>query len=105
MLLPQGILDQRLNERDENWRLCYKALLLLEYLCKQGPYVSLINGHGNTMHASHELCLTPHRQDVAGNLHDQKVPRPVQGMHSSKSQSLLTVSSSQNITQHIFLDL
>lgn len=25
--------------RDENWRLCYKALLLLEFLVKQGPLV------------------------------------------------------------------
>mmetsp|Transcript_31014 Transcript_31014/g.68811 ORF Transcript_31014/g.68811 Transcript_31014/m.68811 type:complete len:633 (+) Transcript_31014:139-2037(+) len=32
-----GILHQRLQERDENWRLCYKALLVLEFLCKQGP--------------------------------------------------------------------
>lgn len=24
-------------ESPENWRLVYKALLLLEYLCKQGP--------------------------------------------------------------------
>ncbi|MEW5300146.1 MAG: hypothetical protein WDW36_003098 [Sanguina aurantia] len=36
--LIMGILDQRLSEREENWRLCYKALLLLEFLCKQGPY-------------------------------------------------------------------
>ncbi|GAX79430.1 hypothetical protein CEUSTIGMA_g6871.t1 [Chlamydomonas eustigma] len=32
-----GILHQRLQERGENWRLCYKALLVLDYLCKQGP--------------------------------------------------------------------
>lgn len=25
----------------DNWRLCYKALLVLEYLVKQGPIVSV----------------------------------------------------------------
>ncbi|GFH27351.1 ENTH domain-containing protein, partial [Haematococcus lacustris] len=28
---------QRLQEQDENWRLCYKALLLCDYLIRQGP--------------------------------------------------------------------
>lgn len=28
---------KKLNEKDENWRMCYKALLLLEYLVKSGP--------------------------------------------------------------------
>lgn len=37
----QGIIHQRLQERGENWRLCYKALLLLDFLCKQGPRVSV----------------------------------------------------------------
>eukprot|EP00877_Chromochloris_zofingiensis_P013831 jgi/Chrzof1/8701/Cz03g21060.t1 len=32
-----AIVDQRLMETEDNWRLVYKALLLLEYLCKQGP--------------------------------------------------------------------
>ena len=34
-----GILHQRLQEKGENWRLCYKALLVIEYLCKHGPLV------------------------------------------------------------------
>jgi hypothetical protein len=37
----QGIVDQRLQETPENWRLVYKALLLLEYMVKHGPMVSL----------------------------------------------------------------
>ncbi|PRW45169.1 ENTH domain-containing [Chlorella sorokiniana] len=32
-----GVLARRLQERDENWRMCYKALLLLEHLIKHGP--------------------------------------------------------------------
>lgn len=36
-----GILYQRLQERGDNWRLCYKALLVIEFLCKQGPLVSI----------------------------------------------------------------
>ncbi|PSC70401.1 Clathrin interactor EPSIN 3 isoform A [Micractinium conductrix] len=32
-----GVLARRLQERDENWRMCYKALLLLEHLLKHGP--------------------------------------------------------------------
>lgn len=35
--LPQQVIEQRLLESRENWRLVYKALLLLEYLCKHGP--------------------------------------------------------------------
>lgn len=35
----QGITDQRLQETPENWRLVYKALLLLEYMVKHGPMV------------------------------------------------------------------
>ena len=38
----QGIIDQRLQETPENWRLVYKALLLLEYMVKHGPMVSLL---------------------------------------------------------------
>ena len=34
-----GVVDQRLSEGPENWRLVYKALLLLEYMCKHGPMV------------------------------------------------------------------
>jgi hypothetical protein len=37
----QGIVDQRMQETPENWRLVYKALLLLEYMVKHGPMVSL----------------------------------------------------------------
>ncbi len=36
----QGIVDQRLSESPENWRLVYKTLLLLEFMCKRGPTVS-----------------------------------------------------------------
>lgn len=32
-----GVLARRLQEKDENWRMCYKALLLLEHLIKHGP--------------------------------------------------------------------
>lgn len=32
-----GVLARRLQEKDENWRMCYKALLLLEHLLKHGP--------------------------------------------------------------------
>lgn len=32
-----GILARRLQERDDHWRMCYKALLLLEHLLKHGP--------------------------------------------------------------------
>mmetsp|Transcript_8424 Transcript_8424/g.21033 ORF Transcript_8424/g.21033 Transcript_8424/m.21033 type:complete len:569 (-) Transcript_8424:387-2093(-) len=35
--LIMGVIWQRLAERDEGWRLCYKALLLCEFLIKQGP--------------------------------------------------------------------
>lgn len=38
-LPPQAAIWNRLSERDENWRLCYKALLLCEFLIKQGPMV------------------------------------------------------------------
>ena len=34
-----GILAKRFQEKDERWRMCYKALLLLEYLVKHGPLV------------------------------------------------------------------
>lgn len=47
-LLPQGIIDQRLMERNENWRLCYKALLLLEFMIKHGPMVRRTAGQGVT---------------------------------------------------------
>lgn len=40
-LCCQAIVDQRLMETEDNWRLVYKALLLLEYLCKQGPMVGV----------------------------------------------------------------
>lgn len=40
----QGIVDQRLQESPENWRLVYKALLLLEYMVKHGPMVSFFGG-------------------------------------------------------------
>lgn len=40
----QGIVDQRLQESPENWRLVYKALLLLEYMVKHGPMVSFLGG-------------------------------------------------------------
>ena len=32
-----GVIARRLQEKDERWRMCYKALLLLEYLIKHGP--------------------------------------------------------------------
>jgi epsin len=32
-----GVLARRLQEREERWRCCYKALLLLEHLIKHGP--------------------------------------------------------------------
>ncbi|KAL4518154.1 hypothetical protein Ndes2526A_g01396 [Nannochloris sp. 'desiccata'] len=32
-----GVLARRLQENGENWRMCYKALLLLEFLVKNGP--------------------------------------------------------------------
>lgn len=32
-----GVLARRLQEKEENWRMCYKALLLLEHLIKHGP--------------------------------------------------------------------
>lgn len=38
-VLLQNTIWLRLRERDENWRLCYKAMLLCEYLIKQGPMV------------------------------------------------------------------
>jgi hypothetical protein len=34
------VIDQRLSESPESWRLVYKALLLLEYMLKHGPMVS-----------------------------------------------------------------
>jgi hypothetical protein len=37
--ISQGVLDERLKETGENWRLVYKSLLLLEYMCKHGPLV------------------------------------------------------------------
>ncbi|KXZ52415.1 hypothetical protein GPECTOR_9g459 [Gonium pectorale] len=36
--LIMNVISERLQMRDENWRLCYKALLLLEYLVKHGPW-------------------------------------------------------------------
>ena len=44
--LIMGVLHGRLQERGENWRMCYKALLVLEYLCKQGPLVRMSGGLG-----------------------------------------------------------
>lgn len=35
--LIMNVISERLQMRDENWRLCYKALLLLEFLVKHGP--------------------------------------------------------------------
>lgn len=32
-----GVIARRLQEKDERWRCCYKALLLLEHLLKHGP--------------------------------------------------------------------
>jgi len=32
-----GVIARRLQEKDERWRMAYKALLLLEYLIKHGP--------------------------------------------------------------------
>mmetsp|Transcript_6694 Transcript_6694/g.13298 ORF Transcript_6694/g.13298 Transcript_6694/m.13298 type:complete len:445 (-) Transcript_6694:87-1421(-) len=32
-----GVIARRLQEKEERWRMCYKALLLLEYLIKHGP--------------------------------------------------------------------
>ncbi|KAL6777592.1 hypothetical protein ACKKBG_A14885 [Auxenochlorella protothecoides x Auxenochlorella symbiontica] len=32
-----GVIARRLKEEGENWRMCYKALLLLEFLIKHGP--------------------------------------------------------------------
>lgn len=37
--LIMNVVSERLQMRDENWRLCYKALLLLEFLVKHGPWV------------------------------------------------------------------
>ena len=48
-----GVLHGRLQERGENWRMCYKALLVLEYLCKQGPLV----GHTRKRAARYDLFL------------------------------------------------
>jgi hypothetical protein len=39
LVCPQNVLSERLSMAGENWRLCYKALLLLEFLVKQGPLV------------------------------------------------------------------
>ncbi|GIL55347.1 hypothetical protein Vafri_10899 [Volvox africanus] len=36
--LIMNVISERLQMRDENWRLCYKALLLMEYLVKHGPW-------------------------------------------------------------------
>lgn len=36
---PQGVLDERMAETGDNWRLVYKSLLLLEYMVKHGPVV------------------------------------------------------------------
>jgi hypothetical protein len=35
----QGVVDQRMSEGPDNWRLVYKTLLLLEYMLKHGPLV------------------------------------------------------------------
>lgn len=35
----QGVVDQRLAEGPDNWRLVYKTLLLMEYMLKHGPLV------------------------------------------------------------------
>ena len=37
-----GVLDTRLQARGENWRLAYKSLLLMEYMAKHGPLVSVV---------------------------------------------------------------
>ncbi|GIL88365.1 hypothetical protein Vretimale_15048 [Volvox reticuliferus] len=36
--LIMNVISERLQMRDENWRLCYKGLLLLEYMVKHGPW-------------------------------------------------------------------
>ena len=41
-----GVIARRLQEKEERWRMCYKALLLLEYLIKHGPKVCI---HVNTV--------------------------------------------------------
>lgn len=40
----QSVCDQRLSEGPDNWRLVYKTLLLLEYMCKHGPLVRSVKG-------------------------------------------------------------
>ncbi|GLI71657.1 hypothetical protein VaNZ11_016938 [Volvox africanus] len=36
--LIMNVISERLQMRDENWRLCYKGLLLMEYMVKHGPW-------------------------------------------------------------------
>lgn len=43
-----GVLARRLQEKDENWRMCYKALLLLEFLIKHGPMKLVHDVAGST---------------------------------------------------------
>jgi len=38
----QGVIYDRFRNRDLEWRLCYKALLLSEFLIKKGPMVSFV---------------------------------------------------------------
>lgn len=44
--LIMNAISERLQMRDENWRLCYKALLLVEYMVKHGPWVRVFDREG-----------------------------------------------------------
>jgi hypothetical protein len=67
---PQGVIDERMKETGENWRLVYKSLLLLEYMVKHGPLVrgGLAGGQGGAMRWA--------RRRGARQLLRARLPRP-----------------------------
>lgn len=52
----QGVIRARFDERYDNWRVCYKALLLAEYLIRRGPMVSASSHRQLHDEAQHDGC-------------------------------------------------
>lgn len=58
MSLPlQGVIYARFKDRFLEWRFCYKALLLSEFLIKKGPMVSTGLGAPKATTALKQVCV------------------------------------------------
>lgn len=71
--LAQGVVDQRLSEGPDNWRLVYKTLLLLEYMLKHGPMVGALEAAAAAerawLLANHPQCIRAYVQQGGIALH------------------------------------